>query len=647
MNTQETSNSSFGNVRTIGWLAGLLLCVAFAFTHSFSNMAKYDDESYVMMTIKTFLDGDRLYEETFSQYGPAYYMIQQPIHGWMGIPVTHDIVRLKTIGCWMFLGMLAGFVVTRLTGKSLAGLTAMLFSVLYLQKLGLEPAHPQDVVAVLAMVCLALMSCRNRSVLFLVGLCAALAGLTKLNVGASTAAACLFAAGFSRRDSIRFNRLMAVAGALVAIAVSSGVFLTIAKKNIESGQWEMLAWPAIILYSTVLVCAVASQHKSAASSNQNRKKAGHRSHHPALAVALGGVTGSLFVVGWAIAHGNSIYEILHGVLLQHSAMLDSIYHPMSVHFGTLPFVAVAALLLPVRFLQQRSGTETIAIDRILLLMPPFVLATAIIQVGIDCCQPLIHGLMPRGAASFLVTVGPILAPILLLRKTSQLRLALAMTACLSPILAFPVPGTQINLGTLPILLGLIVASFDVCEFEIVPSEMPRILCEKAAPIVALLIVLATCVFGVRWLNNTPLDQPGCRWVRIEPVRAAQEIAVADCIRNIDTEWLAFDKHNHNRFFFWTEKKPLTSLTPTFWPAFLTEKQQEKVVRAASSVDSICVVKLQDQGLNLSDYAPSVERALFESPQLIEEIGRWQIGLKLNGPVESENEPATSLSQTTR
>ena len=58
-------------------------------------MATYDDESYVMMTIKTFLDGDRLYAEMFTQYGSAYFMIPQAIHGIMGVPITHDVVRLK------------------------------------------------------------------------------------------------------------------------------------------------------------------------------------------------------------------------------------------------------------------------------------------------------------------------------------------------------------------------------------------------------------------------------------------------------------------------------------------------------------------------------------------------------------------------
>ena len=63
-------------------------------------MAKYDDESYVMLSLQTFFQGERLYGETYTQYGPAYYLIQSPLHRWLEIPITHDIVRLKTVLTW-------------------------------------------------------------------------------------------------------------------------------------------------------------------------------------------------------------------------------------------------------------------------------------------------------------------------------------------------------------------------------------------------------------------------------------------------------------------------------------------------------------------------------------------------------------------
>jgi hypothetical protein len=56
-------------------------------------MAKYDDESYVMLSLQTFFQGQRLYEETYTQYGPAYYLIQSHPP-----PVGHDTYHCRIVG---------------------------------------------------------------------------------------------------------------------------------------------------------------------------------------------------------------------------------------------------------------------------------------------------------------------------------------------------------------------------------------------------------------------------------------------------------------------------------------------------------------------------------------------------------------------
>ncbi len=628
MDSAPESNQPFGNISMFWWVAAFLLCVVFALSHSYSSMATYDDESYVMMTIKTFLDGDRLYGETYTQYGPAYYMLQQPIHGWLGVPITHDIVRLKTVASWLLIGLLCGIVVARMTGKGLAGVTAMLLSVLYLEKLGLEPAHPQEVVAVLAMFCLVLMSSRSRSVLFLVGVCAAFAGMAKLNVGATAAVGCLFAASFSGCNSGRFNRWIAAVGCFLAVGLSAGIFTAIAKKCLVSGDWMTLAWPAIIVLSAIVICGTAWRDRFSERNEQERQTGDPIWTSPFFAVATGGIVGSIYIVAWSLIQGNSLQEILHGVVLQHSFMADSFYHPVNVNIVAIPIVLVAGVLLSRRLFHKATSVDSGSVDSILMLLPPIVLAIAIFQIGIDCWKPLVHGLNPRGAALFLATAGPILMPILLLKKSNEFRMTLAMIGCLSPLLAFPVPGTQVNLGTLPIVLGLIVASFDACELDAPTVTLPLMFCKKAIWVLAMLMLLATCTFGYRWVNNMSLDQPGCQWVRIEPERAVKEKAVAECIRLTDSDWLAFDTHNHNRYFFWTGKKPLTSISPTFWPAMLQDSEQEEIELAAQGADSICVVRLNDDRVKLGDYSPSLEKELLGGWHPIGEFGDWQVGIRL-------------------
>ena len=625
---------SFRKTATL-WMAAISVCLAFALSHSFSSMAIYDDESYVMMTIKTFLEGDRLYEETYTQYGPAYYLLQQPIHGWLGIPLTHDIVRLKTIAAWLLIGILCGVIALRLTGKRLVGVAAFILSVLHLQKLGLEPAHPQEVVALLSTFGLLLMSKRNRWALFLAGVCAAVAGLAKLNAGAVAAAAMLFAAGLANPGQRKFDYLYPLFGALISVGLSAGVFATIAKECFQSGSWTTLCWPAIIVLSSIAVCLVAWTGRKNSRGKSISIPGKRRFLQPLVCVTAGGIAGSALVLLWAFANGNSFSEVIHGVLTQHQFMAQSFYHPVHVDLFGLLVTAAIGLLLLVRFIPSGSGSETKAVvDRLLSVGAPFVLLAALCQFGMDFCEPLQHGLRPRGAAFFLATAGPAVMPLLLLKDRSQLRLALAMLGCLSPLLAFPVPGTQVSLGTLPILLGLVVCASDSCHKLFVSERAIELAHRRVVFGLFVMAIAATCVFGHRWVNNEALDQPGCRWVRLKPQRAAQEKAVADCIRNTDASKLAFDSHNHNRFFFWTGKQPLTSTNPTFWPAMLTERQKAKIELAAKNADSICVVKLNQERVQLSEYAPSVERALFSSWKLVGGFGDWQVGLK-SAPESSE------------
>jgi hypothetical protein len=149
--------------------------------------------------------------------------------------------------------------------------------------------------------------------------------------------------------------------------------------------------------------------------------------------------------------------------------------------------------------------------------------------------------------------------------------------------------------------------------------------------VALAMIGSTVVFSSRWINQVPLNQPGCNWVRLEASRAAQEQQVAEAIRNTPGQVLAFETHNHNRFFFWTDKTPATAMNPTFWPWMLTDAQSEKITRALSQEDIICVVRGGSNRLmNAQPAENSLSKELSDGwePQI--EIDQWQVGTRTKG-----------------
>lgn len=56
----------------------------------------YDDMGYFMLTQKTLAAGHPLYDQTFTQYGPAYYAWEQLLHAITRLPLSHDSTLLFT-----------------------------------------------------------------------------------------------------------------------------------------------------------------------------------------------------------------------------------------------------------------------------------------------------------------------------------------------------------------------------------------------------------------------------------------------------------------------------------------------------------------------------------------------------------------------
>ena len=81
-NHQSTTNMTAWLLVREKLLVAFLVLLSFltAFPAVMTTLAPYDDQGYVMMTLKTFLQGESLYSETHTQYGPAYYLLTGSLH---------------------------------------------------------------------------------------------------------------------------------------------------------------------------------------------------------------------------------------------------------------------------------------------------------------------------------------------------------------------------------------------------------------------------------------------------------------------------------------------------------------------------------------------------------------------------------------
>ncbi|MDH3716653.1 MAG: hypothetical protein OES79_00905, partial [Planctomycetota bacterium] len=147
----ESDSVMFGGIhgKARGWWWLLVVCAvtaaAFAgYQRLFSTFAAYDDEGYVMISLQSFLSGHALYDETYTQYGPTYYLLQAVLHAGDRLPLTHDVTRFKTLATWLAVAALGAWFLYRVTGQRWLALAGLLVGFMHLDRLALEPGHPQE-----------------------------------------------------------------------------------------------------------------------------------------------------------------------------------------------------------------------------------------------------------------------------------------------------------------------------------------------------------------------------------------------------------------------------------------------------------------------------------------------------------------------
>ncbi|MCE3014604.1 MAG: hypothetical protein ACK56W_14360 [Pirellula sp.] len=525
-----------------------------------STLAPYDDEGYVMMTLRTFIDGAPLYSSTHTQYGPAYYFLSGALHSVFGLPLNQDWVRLKTIVFWCTSTVLCYAVLRRLcVAEPLRTITALLFHV-HLNKLSLEPGHPQEWILVLSMLTIWFVTGSSRSRWAMAAGCVGLIGMIKLNCGAVMAIPLILEAFVASRDE--------------------------SSNPVEKSKNPCFG---ILSYRSALIAVL--------------------------------FTGSMvaFVISClAILSGTRLHDLAWGLVGQHRRFTIEFYHSIPLNRFAL-VLAVAAIIscLPV-FRRYRN--------RVFLGIGIVAYAGAVLTILNDFWRPLMHGLESRGATSWLVLAGPAMLPLLWVRTRKHLpspMVFLVSLVCLAPAIAYPTPGTQLSLATAFAWIPMAICLQQSILAQS-PTVAPRALV-RSAGIVTLLILAMSVTPWIRWAINEPLIGEGVRLMRLDPPLAKKENAVTQAILDTNSAYLTFDGHNHNRFYFRTGLRPLTSANPTFWPRMLTDAEQSRLIERIRECNSMCVVIPSESDALAGGYASLVRREMHRSVSKRLVVDDWQVG----------------------
>lgn len=546
--------------RVVKMMLFLIALIFVSFPIVMSTLAPYDDEGYVMMTLRTFIDGEPLYSGTHTQYGPAYYFLSGAFHSVFGLPLNQDWVRLKTIVFWCISTALCYAVLRRLrVAEPLRTMTALLFHV-HLNKLSLEPGHPQEWILVLSMLTMWFITGASRGRWAMAAGCVALIGMIKLNCGAVMAIPLILEAFVASRDQA--SRPIG---------------------NLDNHRFGILS-----------------------------------RRHALIAVVF---TGSIvaFVIGClALLTGTGFRDLVWGLVGQHRRFTTEFYHSIPLNRAAM-LLAVAAVIscLPV-FRKYRN--------RIFLGIGIVAYAGAALAILGDFLRPLTHGLESRGAACWLVLAGPAVLPLLWIRTRKHLPsplVFLVSLVCLAPAIAYPTPGTQLSLATAFAWIPMSIC-LQQSILALSPTVAPRVMV-RTTGIVTMLILAMSVMPWFRWASNEPLIGEGVRLIRLDPPLAYKENAVTQAILDTDSAYLTFDGHNHNRFYFRTGLRPLTSANPTFWPKMLTDAEQSKLIDRIRECNSICIVIPSESDALAGGHAPLVRQEMQRSISKRVVVDDWQVG----------------------
>lgn len=544
-------------------LAGLVLAAVTwtGFYELFSNFRAYDDEGLLMVSNLLFLDGFTPYDEITWLYGPVQIAGVHLLHGLLDIPVTHSAVRLVTLATWLLLAGLSGLLVLALTSSKAWALSGLVLAFMFTHSIVNEPGHPQVVVAIgtvlIPLVAAQLGGARPWVVWFGAGILTALVFHIKINAGVFVfAAVALVLCSQAIFTSWRYPlRLIAVP------ACFAFPFLLMIPLLAEENCLEFALISAISL-AAVAITALAPS--------------GGRPVRPLLCVAF--LAGFLLVSGAAL-----IYALVIGIAL--SDMASAILHYAGNQVGFYHFfreysslqviLAAASPFAALYVVMARDGKIARELVTVLKVWFGFAATYSLLVDGPAQSQAMLGY---AGAWCWLVAwtrQRPAL---------NQPRLLLAATAAWSPLLAYPIPGSQLYFGSLPILLAALVCVSDVVEHlrDRLQLDSPRFLRGLVARTHLLTLVAVLAVLCMQWNssrqryhNFEPLGLSGTQLLHIEPRRARYYRQLVERTRQADVVVTTF---RFNSLYLWSDAKMPGAAYLSQWPIEHSSPDAKEQVR---------------------------------------------------------------------
>lgn len=590
------SDSSKHILRAFGIAATLAFLAAAGYWLLFTHFMVYDDEGYVLWSLRSYFEEGGLYTRVYSQYGPLFYAAYDALHRGFGLEFTNTTARWITLGYWLGTAWSCGAIARRLNGSFGAQLAAMLLTFAALSPMSSEPIHPGGPLAFLSALgawwgCRALLGDRPRAFVVTTALVGAAMLLIKINVGVFF----LIAAGswlvlHTRGVSARGSELLVLLG-----SVASPVLL----------MGDRVATPGYAQFALVFATGAAALALAL------RRGPRAMPHSPRdWAVLAGLVAVAIALVSAVVAsRGTSSSDLVRGVAI---APLNQ---PLAYSFPPrwqpmASALALASLAAAAWTLTRREWT------------PALRLTLALLRLGV------LGGIAWWGQRSIEHMVGAYLFHFgtsvawlfaVPLRdagsRAATARLWLAWVFVWQTLHAFPVAGSQVAWGSLLGAPLLVLGTWEaVTELAGAKRALAWFLRAAACGIVFAPAGILARTGWEYWRMSAALGLPGAERLRV-PSNIA--LALRTMTRNAARHGGTLFSHpGMFSFNLWSGRPTPTPANVTLWSTLLTDAQQEEI-RARLAADPRAVIIGQEYVLNhviLQGFAPrgALNRHLVEN-----------------------------------
>jgi len=536
------------------------------------GLAPFDDEGYLMISVKGVLAGKPLYDEVYSQYGPFYYVVQAIVHRLFGLPLTHDVTRQLLLADWLAAAALTGWVVCRLTRSGGWAVLTFLAVAGYLYRIGAAPGHPQEIILI-SMSAVLLLTTALRSdgaqwaLTFALGALAAAVTFTKINVGTFLVVGLGLALLCAARRVTSIRRAFRL-GFVIAVTLPAVVM----RDHLPDAMTNVLG-ASLAIGS----CALAAWHHALDNRLPARTLLRTAVAFAATAAALCAVT---------LMSGTSLGGLIDGVVLQPSRFAELLWflnpYPVGAVVAGLCSLLLCFMLLIHPISHGPTLRSSVAVARFLY---------GVLVLWCVCLYRRYELLWYATPFAWLV-----LLPVDDERAggSSVGRATLALVGALQSLTAYPIRGTQLNCATYLLIAASAVCLADAVQ-QLVPAMVMRRLIATAAATLALVGAYRGVLPGLRVPFAppvTPLGLRGADRLQVPRQEAAKLRWITETLRaHCDT---FVTEPGLNSYYFWTGLDPPTGLNAGMWMVLLDEGQQQRIVDALVGSQRPCAVR--DQAL---------------------------------------------------